>query len=505
MLVSRHSADTKQVQDSSGIASTFPIVAALSATGSLVIACIYGWKLALGGVVSVLPVLATAAFLRVRHQLQLEALNAQVCAESSGFISEAVRAFRTIVALTMEDSIVNRYTKLLQEQQTKATRRSWYSSLVFAFSDSMELLAMALSFWYVFSSFSRPAVLNVYRYGGQLLASREYDIVSFFVVYIAIIQAAGSAGVFLSFFPSIAQTRDSARRILMEASSHVERKECLPADVFVLPPTPGQIDLEFSRVSFQYPTRGSPTLEDLNFKIRGGQFVAFVGPSGCGKSTLISLLERFYEPTRGEILFSGRNLRELDVASYRRALALVGQEPELFGGSIRENLLLGLNLHGHDHDGDGDDDDAESEMERACQQAKIHDFIMSLPDGYSTELGTNAQVSLSGGQKQRLCIARALLRNPSVLLLDEATSSLDSESERLIQDSLERLAAERDMIIVAVAHRLATIQKADCIYVFGDGADREGSRIAERGTHQELLKRGGLYFQMVCLLFSIES
>lgn len=344
-------------------------------------------------------------------------------------------------------------------------------------------------------------MFNVYRYGGHLLASREYDIVSFFVVYIAIIQAAGSAGVFLSFFPSIAQTRDSARRILMEASD-VEKKGCCSAtDVFVLPPTtPGQIDLELSRVSFQYPTRGSPTLEDLNFKICGGQFVAFVGPSGCGKSTLISLLERFYEPTRGEILFSGRNLRELDVASYRRALALVGQEPELFGGSIRENLLLGLNLHGHDHDGDGDDDDAESEMERACQQAKIHDFIMSLPDGYSTELGTNAQVSLSGGQKQRLCIARALLRNPSVLLLDEATSSLDSESERLIQDSLERLAAERDMIIVAVAHRLATIQKADCIYVFGDGAEGEGSRIAERGTHQELLKHRGLYFQMVCLL-----
>lgn len=345
-------------------------------------------------------------------------------------------------------------------------------------------------------------MLSVYRYGGQLLASREYDIVSFFVVYIAVIQAAGSAGVFLSFSPSIAQTRDSARRTLMEAS-HVERKECSSADVFVLPPTTGQIGLDFSHVSFQYPTRGSPTLEDLSFKIRGGQFVAFVGPSGCGKSTLISLLERFYEPTSGEILFSGRNLRELDVSSYRRALALVGQEPELFGGSIQENLLLGLNLHGHD--GDGDDDDAESEMERACQQAEIHDFIMSLPNGYSTELGTNAQVSLSGGQKQRLCIARALLRSPSVLLLDEATSSLDSESERLIQDALERLAAERDMIIVAVAHRLATIQKADCIYVFGDGAEREGSRIAERGTHQELLKRGGLYFQMVCLLFSIES
>lgn len=305
------------------------------------------------------------------------------------------------------------------------------------------------------------------------------------MVYIAIIQAAGSAGVFFSFGPSIAQTRESARRILREGS-HINQRE-FSSDV--LPPT-GEIGLEFSRVSFQYATRGSPTLEDLNFKINGGQFVAFVGPSGCGKSTLISLLERFYEPTRGEILFSGRNLNELDVSSYRRTLALVSQEPKLFGGSIRDNLLLGLNLP----DGDA------QEMVRACQQAEIHDFIISLPDGYSTELGINAQVSLSGGQKQRLCIARALLRNPAVLLLDEATSSLDSESERLIQDSLERLAGERNMIIVAVAHRLATIQKADCIYVFGDG-EKEGSRIAERGTHQELLKRGGLYFQMVCCLY----
>ncbi|KAL4916431.1 P-loop containing nucleoside triphosphate hydrolase protein [Aspergillus aurantiobrunneus] len=177
----------------------------------------------------------------------------------------------------------------------------------------------------------------------------------------------------------------------------------------------------------------------------------------------------------------------MDVSSYRRDVALVSQEPRLFEGSIRSNLLLGL---------DRSENDSQAEMVEACRRAEIHDFITSLPNGYATELGINAQVSLSGGQKQRLCIARALMRNPSLLLLDEAMSSLDSESEHLIQKSLEDLAGKRNMIIIAVAHRLATIQKADRIYVFGEGKRPQGSRIVEQGTHQELLTNRGLYFQM---------
>ncbi|KAL2797225.1 P-loop containing nucleoside triphosphate hydrolase protein [Aspergillus keveii] len=466
-VASRLSSDTKQLQEFCGIPSVFPMISVLNVTGCMTIAFIYGWKLSAVGVIAVMPILATAAYLRVRYELQLESLNAEVYADSSRFISEAVRAFRTVSALTMEDFIISRYTRLLGEQRVNATRKLWFSSVVFAFSESMEFLAMALSFWY----------------GGQLLASREYDPVDFFVVFISIIQAAASAGIFFSFGPDIAQTRASVERILTEGSD-VKRPESQGDG---LSPTDGPVNLEFSRVTFQYASRTSPTLEDLSLRINGGQFVAFVGPSGCGKSTLISLLERFYEPTYGKIIFGGRDLRSMNVSSYRRRIALVSQEPKLFEGSIRENLLLGLELS---------PEEAETEMVQACRDAEIHDFIASLPDGYATELGINAQVSLSGGQKQRVCIARALMRSPSLLLLDEATSSLDSESERLIQNSLERLAGKRNMIIIAVAHRLATIQNADCIYVFREGTGKEGSRIVEQGTHQELLQKKELYFQM---------
>jgi ABC-type multidrug transport system fused ATPase/permease subunit len=485
-VASRLSSDTKQLQEFCGIPSVFPMISVLNVTGCMTIAFIYGWKLSAVGVIAVMPILATAAYLRVRYELQLESLNAEVYADSSRFISEAVRAFRTVSALTMEDFIISRYTRLLGEQRINATRKLWFSSVVFAFSESMEFLAMALSFWYVWQRSPKVEANNALngRYGGQLLASREYDPVDFFVVFISIIQAAASAGIFFSFGPDIAQTRASVERILTEGFD-VKRPESQGDG---LSPTDGPVNLEFSRVTFQYASRTSPTLEDLSLRINGGQFVAFVGPSGCGKSTLISLLERFYEPTYGKIIFGGRDLRSMNVSSYRRRIALVSQEPKLFEGSIRENLLLGLELS---------PEEAETEMVQACRDAEIHDFIASLPDGYATELGINAQVSLSGGQKQRVCIARALMRRPSLLLLDEATSSLDSEFERLIQNSLERLAGKRNMIIIAVAHRLATIQNADCIYVFREGIGKEGSRIVEQGAHQELLQKKELYFQMV--------
>lgn len=219
-----------------------------------------------------------------------------------------------------------------------------------------------------------------------------------------------------------------------------------------------------------------------------------MGPSGCGKSTLISLLERFYEPSNGTILFSGRNICTIDASTYRRALALVAQEPKLFEGTIQENVLLGL----RDADPQSDPEpEIKDRMIQACQDAEIHEFIMSLPDGYSTELGVNAQMSLSGGQKQRLCIARALLRKPRLLLLDEATSNLDSQSERLIQNAMERLASKRAMTIITVAHRLATIQKADMIHVFGEVEGEQTSRILESGTHSQLLLKRGPYWQMV--------
>lgn len=329
-----------------------------------------------------------------------------------------------------------------------------------------------------------------HRYGGQLLASREYDPLSFFVIYSAIVQGGQAAGQTFSVASVFAQATGAANRIFSLRQKVSEDggspyKEQLPVQD---PSSKVGAKVELRRVSFKYPTRDTPIFQDLDVTIESGQFVAFVGPSGCGKTTVISLLERFYEPNAGAIYFNGRDVRSIELSSYRRNLSLVAQEPRLFDGTIRENLLLGLSTA---------DDVSEEQIVQACKDAEIHDFIVSLPEGYGTELGIQTQTTLSGGQKQRLCIARALLRNPSLLLLDEATSSLDSQSEKLVQAALERLAGRRRMTIVAVAHRLATIQKADTIFVFSGSEVGRGSRIVERGNHQELLRRRGVYWQMV--------
>lgn len=205
-----------------------------------------------------------------------------------------------------------------------------------------------------------------------------------------------------------------------------------------------------------------------------------VGASGCGKSTTIQLLERFYDPLVGGIYVDGKEISSLNINDYRSFIALVSQEPTLYQGTIRDNVLLGADRA----------EVPDSEIEFACREANIYDFIMSLPDGFATIVGSKGSM-LSGGQKQRIAIARALLRDPKILLLDEATSALDSESEHVVQAALDKAAKGRTTI--AVAHRLSTIQKADIIYVFDQGV------IVEHGTHNELMSKGGRYSELVNL------
>ena len=239
--------------------------------------------------------------------------------------------------------------------------------------------------------------------------------------------------------------------------------------------------VEFRDVHFRYPTRPEqPVLRGLNLSVKPGQYIALVGASGCGKSTTIALLERFYDPLVGGIYVDGKEISSLNVNDYRSFIALVSQEPTLYQGTIRENVLLGADR----------EDVPDSEIEFACREANIYDFIMSLPDGFSTVVGSKGSM-LSGGQKQRIAIARALLRDPKILLLDEATSALDSESEHVVQAALDKAANGRTTI--AVAHRLSTIQKADVIYVFDQG------RIVESGDHNELMQKGGRYSELVNL------
>ena len=241
--------------------------------------------------------------------------------------------------------------------------------------------------------------------------------------------------------------------------------------------------VEFRDVHFRYPTRPEqPVLRGLNLSVKPGQYIALVGASGCGKSTTIALLERFYDPLVGGIYVDGKEISSLNINDYRSFIALVSQEPTLYQGTIRENVLLGADRE----DGAVTDE----QIEFACREANIYDFVISLPDGFNTVVGSKGSM-LSGGQKQRIAIARALLRDPKILLLDEATSALDSESEHVVQAALDKAAKGRTTI--AVAHRLSTIQKADVIYVFDQGV------IVESGDHTELMQKGGRYSELVNL------
>jgi ABC-type multidrug transport system fused ATPase/permease subunit len=291
----------------------------------------------------------------------------------------------------------------------------------------------------------------------------------------AVLQGAESAGQGFSFGPNAAQAAAASDRII---NMRTNRNTDKTAETEEIPDVGGGIKIELEDVYFKYPTRNVSVFKGLNLSIEKGQFTALVGASGCGKTSIISLLERFYDPHKGRILANGKDIQDVNVYSYRKYFSLVAQEPTLFQGTLRENILIGVDA----------EKVTDEELHRICRDASIHDFIISLPEGYDTNIGSKG-VSLSGGQKQRVAIARALIRNPNVLLLDEATSSLDSESEKLVQAAFERAGKGRTMVVVA--HRLATIQNADVIYVLGEG------KVLEKGSHVELLKKRGVYWHMV--------
>jgi ABC-type multidrug transport system fused ATPase/permease subunit len=244
--------------------------------------------------------------------------------------------------------------------------------------------------------------------------------------------------------------------------------------------------IEFSDVHFTYPSRPDlPVLNGISFTAEKGQRVAIVGPSGAGKSTIIQLLQRFYSPNGGNVLFDGKGAETYDLTGLRSNIAIVPQDVILFGGSIKENIAYGK---------PGATDE---EIMEAAKKANAHSFIERFPEKYETLVGDRG-IQLSGGQRQRIAIARAVLKNPAILLLDEATSSLDSESEKLVQDALDKLMANRTSVIIA--HRLSTIRDADKILVV------ERGKVVESGTHDELIKNpDGLYHSLSKLQFEFSD
>ncbi|KAH8647454.1 ABC transporter-like protein [Tricladium varicosporioides] len=463
-LTSRMASDPTQLQQLLGINMAIVFISIFNVLGSIMMSFYFGWKLTLLTVISVMPIILAAGFFRIRYETQFEKMNYEVFAESSKFATECIGAFRTVSSLTLEEEICYRFEILLKNHTSKAFQKAKFATFVFAMSDSVALLCMAFVLWY----------------GGRLLASHEYSPFSYLVVYLAVVQGSTSAGQSLSFGPNVAQAFAAANRIRTMRSKNNEHfgdKSLNFDDTQGCEKNSKGIKIELRNVWFTYPTRDIPVLKGLNITIDKGQFAAIVGPSGCGKTSIISLLERFYTAQSGQILYHDTDINDINLTEYRNTISLVAQEPSLIEGSIRQNILLGVD----------EDTISDETLQQICRDAEIHDFISSLPEGYDTEVGAKG-VALSGGQKQRIAIARALIRNPRVLLLDEATSNLDSETERSVQAVFERTSKGRTMVVVA--HRLATVQNADVIFVMGDGC------VMETGNHAELLRKRGLYYQM---------
>ncbi|KAL6811933.1 P-loop containing nucleoside triphosphate hydrolase protein [Trichoderma sp. SZMC 28015] len=460
-LTSFLSTETKYLSGISGVVLGTILMVSTTLTASMVVALAIGWKLALV-CISIVPVLLFCGFYRVSILARFQAQSKKAYERSASYACEATSAIRTVASLSREDDVFATYKAQLDEQARAHFFSVLKSSIFYALSQALTFFCMALGFWY----------------GGTLLGKHEYTIFQFFVCFSEVIYGAQAAGSVFSNAPDIGKAKNAAA----ELKNLFSRKPSID----VWSKEGNNIDnvagsIEFRNVHFRYPTRPTqPVLSGLSFTVKPGQFVALVGASGCGKSTTIALLERFYDALSGCIYVDGKDISQLNVNSYRSHLALVSQEPTLYQGTIRSNILLGSN----------DLSVTEEQVIKVCKMANIYDFILSLPEGLDTLVGNKGGM-LSGGQKQRVAIARALLRDPKILLLDEATSALDSESERVVQTALD--AAMQGRTTIAVAHRLSTIQKADIIYVFDQG------RVVESGTHHQLMKQKGRYHELVYL------
>ncbi|ODV91347.1 hypothetical protein CANCADRAFT_44945 [Tortispora caseinolytica NRRL Y-17796] len=439
----------------------------VSSLVTLVAGCVLGlslnWKLALV-CISCVPVLMFCGFMRVYTIKLIEQKAQTVYEDSSKAACEASNAIRTVVSLTREDEIVKMYAARLDKQFKEDISGNFRSALTYGLSCSLTFFVIALGFWW----------------GGTLMGRDEISINHFFTTFMAIVFGTQVSAMVFSYSTDMVKGRAAACNIFSLLNSKptidAESDEGIKLDDC-------KGDIDFVDVHFRYPTRPEvPVLRGLNLSVKKGQYVALVGTSGCGKSTTIALIESFYRPQSGEVRLDGIDISKMNVKSYRSHIALVQQEPTLYSGSIRENILYGTE--------EDPETVTEERLIEACRKANIYDFIMSLPEGFETLCGSKGSL-LSGGQKQRIAIARALIRDPKILLLDEATSALDSESEKVVQEAIDEAAKGRTTI--AVAHRLSTIKNADIIYVFKHGV------IAESGTHDELLALDGQYAATIAL------
>ena len=454
-LNSRLSADLTQIQTTMTTTLAEMIRQLITMVGGVVFLIVVSPKLTLLNL-AILPLMIVAAVFFGRFIRKLSRETQDKLAESNTIVQETLQGISNVKAFVNEAFEAARYKRSLNEVVEIALRGANYRGVFVSFI--------------IFCIFG--AVIGVIWYGSVLVLDGEMTVgdLTQYILYSMFV--AGSMGSFPDLYANVQKAVGASERVIELLE---EAKEDISIDAEAEAATRiirGNVD--FNHIAFAYPSRPeSVVLQDISFSVEAGQKLAIVGPSGAGKSTIASLLLRFYEPLSGQLLFDNRSATEYSLRDLRSQIAIVPQDVLLFGGSIFENIAY------------GDLKASKDEVISAAKRANAHEFIVGFPEGYETLVGERG-VKLSGGQRQRIAIARALLKDPAILILDEATSSLDSESERLVQEALEELLKNRTSIIIA--HRLSTIRQADKIIVVNEGV------VVESGTHDELVQNeGGMY------------
>ncbi|WP_313268916.1 ABC transporter transmembrane domain-containing protein [Sphingobacterium sp.] len=454
-LNSRLSADLSQIQDTLTTTLAEILRQLISLCFGVFLLVWVSPKLALMNL-CILPIIVVAAIIFGKFIRELSRQAQDKMAESNSIVQETLLGISNVKAFVNEYFEFNRYSNQMDSVVKLAVKGATFRG--------------AFASFIIFCIFG--AVIAVIWYGAALVSIHEMTVGDLTTYILYSMFVAGSMGSFPELYANIQRSLGASERILEILDEPQENLNVKPTCKEVHKTMTGK--LSFNHVAFSYPSRPDiEILKDINFTANAGDKVAIVGPSGTGKSTIASLILQFYTANKGEVCYDDKAASDFELCDIRNQVAIVPQDVLLFGGTIRENIAYGKL------------EATEDEIIAAAKRANAHQFILNFPEGYDTVVGERG-VKLSGGQRQRIAIARALLKDPAILILDEATSSLDSESERQVQDALEELMRGRTSIIIA--HRLSTIVDADKIIVVENGI------VSESGTHFELLqKESGLY------------